>query len=141
MIHVTVEPMHQWSALPPAVNISFSATIAKPKARLGFPIIPRQARITVAEIQRMVAAHYGLSQAELISDRRYRSVARPRQVAMWVARQLTPRSLPDIGRRFGNRDHTTVLHALRRIESLKAEDPNIERDCEYLIAQLGGRPE
>src|SRR5678815_1194896 len=78
-------------------------------------------KVTVDTIQKTVAEHYALKQADLISERRARAVARPRQVAMWLAKQITTRSLPDIGRRFGGRDHTTVLHAVRRIEQLKQE--------------------
>lgn len=95
-------------------------------------------RVTVDQIQKAVAEHYQLKQADLISERRARAVARPRQVAMWLAKQITTRSLPDIGRRFGGRDHTTVLHAVRRIESLKAEDPSIARDVDVLLRKLRG---
>ena len=65
-------------------------------------------------------------------------MARPRQVAMWLAKQITTRSLPDIGRRFGGRDHTTVLHAVRRIEQLKAEDATLARDVDVLLRKLRG---
>ena len=95
-------------------------------------------KVTVDQIQKTVAEHYQLKQADLISERRARAVARPRQVAMWLAKQITTRSLPDIGRRFGGRDHTTVLHAVRRIESLKAEDPAIARDVDVLLRKLRG---
>jgi len=95
-------------------------------------------KVTVDQIQKTVSEHYGLKQADLISERRARAVARPRQVAMWLAKQITTRSLPDIGRRFGGRDHTTVLHAVRRIESLKAEDPAIARDVDVLLRKLRG---
>ncbi len=95
-------------------------------------------RVTVDIIQKTVAEHYALKQADLLSERRARAVARPRQVAMWLAKQITTRSLPDIGRRFGGRDHTTVLHAVRRIEALKAEDPAIARDTEVLLRKLRG---
>ena len=95
-------------------------------------------RITVDDIQKAASEHFGLKQADLISERRNRSIARPRQAAMWLAKQLTTRSLPDIGRRFGGRDHTTVLHAVRRIEALKAEDPVLTRDLEALIRKLRG---
>ena len=95
-------------------------------------------RVTVDQIQKTVAEHYQLKQADLISERRARVVARPRQVAMWLAKQITTRSLPDIGRRFGGRDHTTVLHAVRRIEALKAEDPQIARDVDVLLRKLRG---
>ncbi len=95
-------------------------------------------KVTVDTIQKTVSEHYGLKQADLISERRARAVARPRQVAMWLAKQITTRSLPDIGRRFGGRDHTTVLHAVRRIESLKAEDPALARDVDVLLRKLRG---
>ena len=95
-------------------------------------------KVTVDQIQKTVAEHYGLKQADLISERRARAVARPRQVAMWLAKQITTRSLPDIGRRFGGRDHTTVLHAVRRIESLKLEDAAIARDTDVLLRKLRG---
>jgi chromosomal replication initiator protein len=95
-------------------------------------------RVTVDMIQKTVAEHYSLKQADLISERRARAVARPRQVAMWLAKQITTRSLPDIGRRFGGRDHTTVLHAVRRIEQLKGEDQQIARDVDVLLRKLRG---
>jgi chromosomal replication initiator protein len=95
-------------------------------------------KVTVDMIQKAVAEHYSLKQADLISERRARAVARPRQVAMWLAKQITTRSLPDIGRRFGGRDHTTVLHAVRRIESLKVEDAAIARDLDVLLRKLRG---
>jgi chromosomal replication initiator protein len=95
-------------------------------------------RITIDDIQKATSEHFGLKQADLISERRNRSVARPRQAAMWLAKQLTTRSLPDIGRRFGGRDHTTVLHAVRRIEALRAEDQQLARDLETLTRKLRG---
>ena len=95
-------------------------------------------RITVDDIQKAAAEHYGMKQADLISERRNRAVARPRQAAMWLAKSLTTRSLPDIGRRFGGRDHTTVLHAVRRIEALRQEDPQLARDLEVLTRKLRG---
>ena len=79
-----------------------------------------------------------MRQADLISARRNRAIARPRQAAMWLAKHLTTRSLPDIGRRFGGRDHTTVLHAVRRIEALKADDAQLARDLEVLTRKLRG---
>lgn len=97
-------------------------------------------KVTVDMVQKTVAEHYALKQADLISERRARAVARPRQVAMWLASQLTKRSLPDIGRRFGGRDYTTVLHAVRRIEALLEEDPRIKADVQRLTAQLVGDP-
>jgi chromosomal replication initiator protein len=95
-------------------------------------------RITIDDIQKATAEHYGMKQADLISERRNRAIARPRQAAMWLAKQLTTRSLPDIGRRFGGRDHTTVLHAVRRIEALRADDAQLARDLEVLTRKLRG---
>lgn len=95
-------------------------------------------RVTVDTIQKVVAEHFGLKQADMISERRARAVARPRQAAMWIAKQITTRSLPDIGRRFGGRDHTTVLHAVRRIEALRMDDPALARDLDILLRKLRG---
>jgi len=89
-------------------------------------------KVTVDEIQQRVAAHYNIKLAEMSSPRRARSVARPRQVAMYLAKQLTTLSLPQIGKRFGNRDHTTVMHAVRKIEELKVSDLSIAEDVELL---------
>ena len=89
-------------------------------------------RITISDIQRKTAEYFDISVNDLLSARRQRAIARPRQIAMFLAKQLTPKSLPDIGRRFGGRDHTTVLHALRRIEELCASNPRVERDVAAL---------
>src|SRR5215468_2396306 len=94
--------------------------------------------ITVEMAQQRVAAHYNIKLAEMSSPRRARSVARPRQVAMYLAKQLTTLSLPQIGKRFGNRDHTTVMHAVRKIEELKVSDLSIAEDVELLKRQLQG---
>ena len=95
-------------------------------------------RITVDEIQKTVAEHFSLKQSDLLSERRTRAVARPRQIAMWLCKQHTTRSYPDIGRRFGGRDHTTVLHGVRKIEELIASDDQIARDVETLTRKLRG---
>ena len=95
-------------------------------------------RITIDEIQKRVAEHYSIKVSDMHSARRARVVARPRQVAMYLAKQLTPRSLPEIGRRFGGRDHTTVMHAIRKIEELRASDAVISEDIELLRRQLHG---
>lgn len=95
-------------------------------------------RITVDEIQKTVAEHFNLKQADLLSERRTRSVARPRQIAMYLCKQHTTRSYPDIGRRFGGRDHTTVLHGVRKIEELMPQDDQIARDVEALTRKLRG---
>jgi chromosomal replication initiator protein len=93
-------------------------------------------RLTIDDIQRRVAEHYRLKLGDLLSPRRAREVARPRQVAMYLAKQLTPRSLPEIGRRFGGRDHTTVMHAVKRIETLRATDSELDRDINMLRRAL-----
>ncbi|MGF1550475.1 MAG: chromosomal replication initiator protein DnaA [Sphingomonadaceae bacterium] len=95
-----------------------------------------QRRISIDEIQTRVADHFRIRKAEMTSARRAREVARPRQVAMYLSKQLTPRSLPEIGRRFGGRDHTTVIHAVRQIEKLRAADPELDADIRLLTRQL-----
>ncbi|MCP5037082.1 MAG: chromosomal replication initiator protein DnaA [Rhodobacteraceae bacterium] len=93
-------------------------------------------KVTVEEIQRKVSEHYNIRLSDLIGPRRVRTIARPRQVAMYLAKQLTSRSLPEIGRRFGGRDHTTVMHGVRRIEDLKTVDNQIAEDVELLRRSL-----
>ena len=93
-------------------------------------------RVTIDEIQKRVAEHYNIRLADMHSARRARAVARPRQVAMYLCKQLTPRSLPEIGRKFGGRDHTTVMHAVRRIEELRATDRTLAEDVELLKRML-----
>ena len=95
-------------------------------------------RVTIEEIQRRVAEHYNLRLADMHSARRARAVARPRQVAMYLAKALTTRSLPEIGRKFGGRDHTTVIHAVRRVEELLGSDPAIAEDVDLLKRMLEG---
>ncbi|WP_408904315.1 chromosomal replication initiator protein DnaA [Neoroseomonas soli] len=93
-------------------------------------------RVTIEEIQRKVAEHYNIRLTDMSSARRARAVARPRQVAMYLAKQLTSRSLPEIGRRFGNRDHTTVMHAVSRIAELMQADAAFAEDVELLRRML-----
>jgi chromosomal replication initiator protein len=95
-------------------------------------------KITVEEIQRKVSDHYNIRLSDLIGPKRVRTFARPRQVAMYLAKHMTTRSLPDIGRRFGGRDHTTVMHGVRRIEELKARDSQLAEDLELLRRALEG---
>ncbi|MEO5972819.1 MAG: chromosomal replication initiator protein DnaA [Sphingomicrobium sp.] len=97
-----------------------------------------QRRISIDEIQTQVAEHFKIRKAEMTSARRAREVARPRQVAMYLSKQLTPKSLPDIGRRFGGRDHTTVIHAVKQIERLRACDAELDADIRLLTRQLEG---
>jgi chromosomal replication initiator protein len=93
-------------------------------------------KITIDEIQRKVAEYYTVKLSDMMSARRAREVARPRQVAMYLAKKLTPRSLPEIGRRFGGRDHTTVMHAVKRIDELRAADRELEADIGHLSRLL-----
>lgn len=89
-------------------------------------------KVRIEDIQRVVSQHYEVARNELLSNRRTRKIVRPRQIAMYLAKQLTPRSLPEIGRRFGGRDHTTVLHAVRKVEAMKGEDPKLGKEIELL---------
>ncbi|MBL4807131.1 MAG: chromosomal replication initiator protein DnaA [Rhodobacteraceae bacterium] len=93
-------------------------------------------KVTIDEIQRKVADHFNLRMSDLLSARRARAVARPRQVAMFLSKMLTSKSLPEIGRKFGGRDHTTVIHAVKRIEELKQSDSQIAEDVELLRRML-----
>jgi chromosomal replication initiator protein len=93
-------------------------------------------RVTIDEIQRRVAEHFNIRLSEMTSERRARAVARPRQIAMYLAKQLTTRSLPEIGRKFGGRDHTTVMHAVRKIEELTLSDRALAEDVELLRRML-----
>ncbi|NOD65449.1 MULTISPECIES: chromosomal replication initiator protein DnaA [unclassified Ruegeria] len=93
-------------------------------------------KISVEEIQRKVSEYYNIRLSDIIGPKRLRSYARPRQVAMYLCKQLTSRSLPEIGRRFGGRDHTTVMHGVKRIEELKLTDGQIAEDVEMLRRSL-----
>jgi chromosomal replication initiator protein len=93
-------------------------------------------KVSIEEIQRKVAEHYHIRLADLIGPKRLRSFARPRQVAMYLAKTMTSRSLPDIGRRFGGRDHTTIIHGVKRIEELRVADSQIADDLEMLRRAL-----
>lgn len=93
-------------------------------------------RITIDEIQRTVCQFYRIDRAEMASKRRARAVVRPRQVAMYLAKVLTPRSYPEIGRKFGGRDHSTVIHAVRLIEDLRLRDADMDGDVRSLLRQL-----
>jgi chromosomal replication initiator protein len=93
-------------------------------------------RVRIEDIQRIVARHYNVSRSDLLSSRRTANVVRPRQIAMYLAKTLTLRSLPEIGRRFGGRDHTTVLHAVRKIEGLIGSDNALATEIESLKGQL-----
>lgn len=93
-------------------------------------------RVKIEDIQRLVANHYNVSRADILSSRRTATVVRPRQIAMYLAKSLTLRSLPEIGRRFGGRDHTTVLHAVRKIEGMVAKDQDLATEIDHLKRML-----
>jgi chromosomal replication initiator protein len=93
-------------------------------------------KVRIEDIQKLVATHYNVSRSDILSSRRSAGVVKPRQIAMYLSKQLTLRSLPEIGRRFGGRDHTTVLHAVRKIESVVATDPALREDIELLKRML-----
>ncbi len=95
-------------------------------------------KVTIDEIIRKVTDHYGVNLTDMLSARRTRSIARPRQVAMYLSKKLTSKSLPEIGRRFGKRDHTTVIHAVKKIEELQSVDNQIAKDIEVLRRVLEG---
>jgi chromosomal replication initiator protein len=93
-------------------------------------------RVKIEDIQRLVANHYNVSRADILSSRRTATVVRPRQIAMYLAKSLTLRSLPEIGRRFGGRDHTTVLHAVRKIEGMVTTDQELAGEIDHLKRML-----
>ena len=105
-------------------------------ATLGDVLRGAQRRVTIDEIQKLVSSHFELKPLDLISARRSRSVARPRQIAMYLAKRLTTRSLPEIGRKFGGRDHSTVIHAVRKIEELRDTDRDIDAAVRVLMREL-----
>jgi chromosomal replication initiator protein len=115
-----------------AIDLDFTV------ATLGDVLRGSQRRITIDEIQRAVSAHFELKPLDLVSARRARVVARPRQIAMYLAKRLTTRSLPEIGRKFGGRDHSTVIHAVRRVEDLRDSDREIDGAVRLLMRQLEG---
>ncbi|WP_424033689.1 chromosomal replication initiator protein DnaA [Methylocella sp.] len=93
-------------------------------------------RVKIEDIQKLVATHFNVSRADILSSRRTANVVRPRQIAMYLSKALTLRSLPEIGRRFGGRDHTTVLHAVRKIDGLAAKDTTLSEEIELLKRML-----
>ena len=107
-------------------------------AALGEVLRGVQRRVTIDEIQKLVSRHFDLKPLDLVSARRARAVARPRQIAMYLAKRLTTRSLPEIGRKFGGRDHSTVIHAVRRIEELRDQDREIDAAVRTLTRELEG---
>jgi chromosomal replication initiator protein len=107
-------------------------------ATLGDSLRGSQRRVTIDEIQKLVSQHFELKPLDLVSARRARAVARPRQIAMYLAKRLTTRSLPEIGRKFGGRDHSTVIHAVRKVEQLRDTDREIDNAVRVLLRELEG---
>jgi chromosomal replication initiator protein len=95
-------------------------------------------KVSIEEIQRKVSDHYNIRLSDMIGPKRTRCYARPRQVAMYLCKQMTSRSLPEIGRRFGGRDHTTIMHGVKRIDELRIQDAQIAEDLELLRRTLEG---
>ena len=124
--------VHQAGLVQKPISIDMAQEVLKDLLRAN------DRRVTIEEIQKAVVEHYSIRMADMTSARRSRAIARPRQMAMYLAKQLTPRSLPEIGKRFGGRDHTTVMHAVRQIERLTAEDRTIADDLEALKRKLQG---
>ena len=110
--------------------------LALAEDRLAENVRTARPRITIDEIQRAVCAHYRLDKSEMASKRRVRAIARPRQVAMYLAKELTPRSYPEIGRRFGGRDHSTVIHAVRTVEALRVADSELDAEIAAIRRSL-----
>lgn len=120
---------HQFSAEP--ITLDVAETALRDLLRV------REAkRVKIEDIQRIVCKQYNVSKADLLSSRRTRTVVRPRQIAMYLSKTMTPRSLPEIGRRFGNRDHTTVLHAVRKIEDMIKTDRGFADEVDVLKRQI-----
>ena len=107
-------------------------------ATLGDSLRGAVRRVTIDEIQKRVCEHFELKPLDMVSARRARAVARPRQIAMYLAKRLTTRSLPEIGRKFGGRDHSTVIHAVRRVEQLRDTDRDVDAAVRVLMGELGG---
>lgn len=116
-----------WQYMRTPISIDIAETVIRDLVQ---GVEPR--RIKIEDILRIVSRHFGVSRGDLLSQRRHRSVVWPRQIGMYLAKQLTARSLPEIGRRFGNRDHTTVLHAIRKIEGEIAGDAKLKDELEEL---------
>ena len=105
-------------------------------ATLGDTLRGARRQVTIDEIQKAVCAHFDMKSVDLVSARRARAIARPRQIAMYLAKRLTTRSLPEIGRKFGGRDHSTVIHAVKRIEELRDSDRDVDGAVRVLMGQL-----
>ena len=122
----------QWQLMRAPVTADAAEALLRDLVASGEP-----RRIRIEDILKIVSRHYGISRNDILSERRHRSVVWPRQIGMYLAKQMTARSLPEIGRRFGNRDHTTVLHAIRKIEGQLTGNAQLKDEIEDLKKQLG----
>lgn len=128
-----VNRLHQaWQHVRGTLTIDIVETVIRDLMHSG----GEQRRIKIEDILRIVSRHFGVSKGDLLSQRRHRSVVWPRQIGMYLAKHLTARSLPEIGRRFGNRDHTTVLHAIRKIEGELDGNQRLREELEDLKKML-----
>jgi chromosomal replication initiator protein len=121
-----------WQYMHTPITIDVAETVIRDLVQ---GLQPRH--IKIDDIQKIVSRHYGVSKGDLLSQRRHRSVVWPRQIGMYLSKQLTSRSLPEIGRRFGNRDHTTVLHAIRKIEGEISGSARLRDEIDELKKLLG----
>lgn len=122
----------QWQLMRSPISADIAEGLLRDLVASGEP-----RRIRIEDILKIVSRHYGVSRNDILSERRHRSVVWPRQIGMYLAKQMTARSLPEIGRRFGNRDHTTVLHAIRKIEGQITSNAQLKDEIEDLKKQLG----
>lgn len=120
-----------WQYMRTPLSLDIAETVIRDLVQ---GIEPR--RVKIEDILRIVSRHFGVSKGDLLSQRRHRSVVWPRQIGMYLAKQMTARSLPEIGRRFGNRDHTTVLHAIRKIEGVLSDNPRLRDELDELKKML-----
>jgi len=121
-----------WQVMRSPINIDVAEGLLRDLVANGEP-----RRIRIEDILKVVSRHFGVSKNDILSERRHRSVVWPRQIGMYLAKQMTARSLPEIGRRFGDRDHTTVLHAIRKIEAQITANAQLKDEIEDLKKQLG----
>ena len=122
----------QWQYMRTPIKIDMVESVIRDLVHSGGD----QRRIKIEDILKVISRHFGVSRSDILSQRRHRSVVWPRQIGMYLAKQLTSRSLPEIGRRFGNRDHTTVLHAIRKIEGELDGNTRLKDEIEDLKKQL-----
>ena len=120
-----------WQYMRTPLSLDIAETVIRDLVQ---GIEPR--RVKIEDILRIVSRHFAVSKGDLLSQRRHRSVVWPRQIGMYLAKQMTARSLPEIGRRFGNRDHTTVLHAIRKIDGILKDNPRLRDELDELKKML-----